>query len=549
MAYRLPSHLHRNRHGTLYLRLAVPTDLRPIIGKAEIYRSLHTASVRLAADSAQTLKIALQRLFDELRVWREKQLSDGYEAAPDALLRDVVSQLDQEERRRQQVALTKIVHDRKTQALQGEHDEELQQQAAAHAAELARRDAEHQRQMQALQARARATAIAAHGLGHRQAATTLSHAAALPAEAPLLSEVIDAFIAEKKARDRWEPKTEEAKRHGFRLFNKFMTERLGHEPRTNEIDRAACVAFLELLKKLPPNITKNHADRPLSEVAKLDHKPLSPRSINKNIESVSGLFSWAKEIPSYEIKSNPAYQLSVPEGHEDKKRAFTNDELIALLCHQSFKARSVLHSYYYWLIPMALHTGARLGELCQLRLGDFTTIDGIDCINITDEEEEQSLKNKNAKRLVPIHSFLVEMGILRHVAKMKATDQDRLFPEINFKFGNSHEASKWFNDKGRFSDSCGVTDPDTNFHSFRRTFITRTTNQKGGGAHLFDVAPLVGHETGLITGDVYRTVSAEERKITVEKFRLPPEITALIPCVEQVTFGKRPPRKTRGETA
>lgn len=554
MAYRLPSNLHRNRHGTLYLRLAVPGDLRPIVGKAEIYRSLHTASVRLAANSAQTLKIALQRLFDELRVLREKQLSDGYQATPEALLRDVVSQLEQEERQRQQVALAKILHDRKTQALQGERDEELEQQAAKHAAELARRDAEHQRQMQALQAQARATAIAAHGLGHRQAAATLSRAAppivAAPAPAgPLLSEVIHAFISEKKARDKWEPKTEEAKRLGFRLFSQFMKERLGHDPRACEIDRAACVAYLELLKKLPPNITKNHQGRPLMEVAKLGLEPQSSRSINKYVGYVSGLFAWAKEIQNYEIRGNPAFQLSVLEKSVKKRRSFKDEEITALLNHQSFKTRNFLHSYHYWLIPMALHTGARLGELCQLRTADFVTVDGISCISITDEEEEQTLKNKNAKRLVPIHYFLINLGLVRHVEKLKAAKQARVFPEINLTHGSSHEASKWFNDNGRFSDNCGVTDSDTDFHSFRYTFITRTTDQNGGGAHVSNVAPIVGHETGLITGDIYRTVSTAERQITVEKFQLPPEIADLIPPVEQVTFGKRPPRKTRGETA
>ncbi|KVH47351.1 site-specific integrase [Burkholderia diffusa] len=529
MAYRLPSHLHRNRYGTLYFRLAVPLDLRPIVGKAEIYRSLHTASVRQAANSAQTLRIALQRLFDELRVYGGEHLSE------DA-----------------QKALRTLLDSRKREAHLMEQRDALAEQLSALQSELLRRDGERLREMHALQAHARTAAIAAHGLGHRQAVDALSHATHHTAKAPagpLLSEVIEAFIAEKKARDRWEPKTEEAKRHGFRLFSQFMTERLGHEPRTNEIDRSACVAFLELLKKLPPNITKKHADRPLSEIAALDLKPQSPRSINKYVGYVSGLFAWAKEIPTYDIKGNPAYQLSVAEDNKDKKRAFSDDELISFFSHRHFKERHFFHSYYYWLIPMALHTGARLGELCQLRVADFIVDEGVHCINITDEEDEQRLKNKNAKRLVPIHSFLIEMGLIRYVDTLKFDRQDLLFPEINFAHGNSHEASKWFNDKGRFSDSCGVTDPNTNFHSFRRTFITRATDQKGGGAHLFDVAPLVGHETGLITGDVYRTVSTEERKITVEKFQLPPEIKSLIPRVDHVTVGQRPSRKKRGDSA
>jgi len=67
MAYRLPAHLHRNRHGVLYFRLTVPGDIRHLLNQREIYRSLHTSSVRQAADAAQTLRIELGAIFSELR--------------------------------------------------------------------------------------------------------------------------------------------------------------------------------------------------------------------------------------------------------------------------------------------------------------------------------------------------------------------------------------------------------------------------------------------------------------------------------------------------
>ena len=76
MAYRLPAYLHRNRHGILYFRLTVPPDLRPVVGQAEIYRSLDTANVQRAADTAQTLQIEFRAIFRQLRhqrVCQEKQ--------------------------------------------------------------------------------------------------------------------------------------------------------------------------------------------------------------------------------------------------------------------------------------------------------------------------------------------------------------------------------------------------------------------------------------------------------------------------------------------
>jgi hypothetical protein len=38
MAYRLPAHLHRNRHGVLYFRLTVPNDIRHLLESVDIRR-------------------------------------------------------------------------------------------------------------------------------------------------------------------------------------------------------------------------------------------------------------------------------------------------------------------------------------------------------------------------------------------------------------------------------------------------------------------------------------------------------------------------------
>lgn len=62
MAYRLPSHLQRSRHGVLYFRIAIPADLRHHFATGEIYRSLRTPCVRQAAQAAQSLTIAFKRV-------------------------------------------------------------------------------------------------------------------------------------------------------------------------------------------------------------------------------------------------------------------------------------------------------------------------------------------------------------------------------------------------------------------------------------------------------------------------------------------------------
>jgi len=94
--------------------------------------------------------------------------------------------------------------------------------------------------------------------------------------------------------------------------------------------------------------------------------------------------------------------------------------LTALFRGEEFARREFQNTYAYWLMPLALFSGARLGELAQLFVVDVMDSEGVPCLNISDEEEGQRLKTNNAKRLVPVHSTLVALGFLRYVAKLRA---------------------------------------------------------------------------------------------------------------------------------
>ena len=217
--------------------------------------------------------------------------------------------------------------------------------------------------------------------------------------------------------------------------------------------------------------------------------------------------------------------------------------MLALLKHPTFTTRSFRTTYGYWLIPLAIFTGARLGELCQLDLKDFITVDGIDCIDINDESENKAIKKRiktdNAKRLVPIHPELIRLGILRYVEKLRSGKQVHLFPELSRdrRDGPAQAPSNWFQ---KFRARVGVIEKQkTVFHSFRHLFITNLLDQ-GISPHM--VAPIVGHEPGIITASVYwNTKDSSKRKPTVDLFTLSPDLLALIPPVESV----RLPRPSR----
>jgi integrase len=493
MAIRLPSHLHRSRSGTLHFRIAIPPDLRHHFASREIYRSLGTASVRDAAYTAQTLSIAFKRVFCEIR---QQNMPDKKKT----LQRDLDG-ID--------FGLTIDLN----------FDEFLRPQAGR-----IQTDPHDTPEM----IRAAVEALAAAG-----AARQVLAPAPVSPTSPLFSETVADYARMKLAQGKWTEKTEEENAAVYKLFIRIV----GDKP-VAEIDDDIVVTYLETLQKLPANLNKSpsYAGKSIEEIVALAAPPMAARSVNKNIERISSVFKWALSKAKYGVTRNAAAGMSVSESSASKRQPFSALELITLFSGKEFSTRKFENPYAYWLMPMGLLTGARLGELCQLYLSDFVEYNGVKCIEISDEEEGQRIKNRNAKRLVPIHDKLVELGLLQYVEALRSAGEERLFPELSQRRdGFSQAASNWFQ---RYKKRCGIDGKHTKvFHSFRHTFIS-TLLDDDVAEH--SVAQIVGHEAQLITGRIYWNArDAAKRKPTVEKFQLAPEVWSLVPKFDTIAVEAR----------
>ena len=143
---------------------------------------------------------------------------------------------------------------------------------------------------------------------------------------------------------------------------------------------------------------------------------------------------------------------------------------------------------------IALYSGARLNEICQLHLNDIRDQDGVPVLRITDEEGNKRLKTKAARRIIPIHSELIRLGLLSYADALLQHGHERLFPELKEgRDGYGRVVSKWF---AAYATRCGVDAPGKVFHSFRHTFIDRL---KQADAPKEKIAALVGHEDDSVT--------------------------------------------------
>lgn len=303
--------------------------------------------------------------------------------------------------------------------------------------------------------------------------------------------VLEKYLAEKKVA----PKTRDQYQQHSRRFIEFV----GAGTPVEQIDRDAIVAYRELLKRVPANAVKLFPAKTFQQIADspraAKYAPLHPRSINKVLETLSSLFRFAEEWGF--IARNPAKGLQLEidtAGDPNRRRPYTMEELQRIFDAPLYRGcvndesgfsrtgTQVIRRHRFWIPLIALYTGMRLNEICQLRLEDIKEENGIAYIDIRERREDgsiapdKSLKNKAARRKVPIHPELQRIGLLDYVASLRAQNEERLFPALAYaKSGGYSDAfQKWYS---RFLGTVGLKDGKGNgglvFHSFRHTFRDR----------------------------------------------------------------------------
>lgn len=521
MPIKTPTHVYRNRHGTFYFRYVLPLALRPPGGPRELRLSLGTEERRKAIALAHHLLTFLPQLRHDVAGMAKNEEEDEAKPSPDyqkGVLRGRIALLKAEAREREETYQWERI-------------------AAQRAHERAAREL-------------RAVALTEGELRGRKEAEAALAFPWPPKRTPYFSELLEEYLAHlaarpmRGARARPRDKTHEAYRKDIGAFIDVVGDL-----RIGEIDRRRAREYFETSCRLPANITrrKQFAGKGIAAIIAMCPEPQSEANVSKKMERTSAMFKWAlEERRRWGIDSNPFAGYGQANSETSKRRPFTDAELQQLLSHPDFGRRRFVNSYAYWLIPLALYTGARLGELAQLDLKDFVEVEGIACIDINDIDAKEigakkQIKNRNARRLVPIHSDLIDLGILRYVETLRKKREIHLFPELSRtrRDGPAQAASNWFQ---RFRAAVGLTTKqETVFHSFRNYFITALLN---GGAAPYAVAPIVGHEGATITENVYwGKRDAKVRKKVIDVFKLPEDLKLMMPKVEDVLFEKRKARK------
>jgi len=152
----------------------------------------------------------------------------------------------------------------------------------------------------------------------------------------------------------------------------------------------------------------------------IDSGQVSPNTFKKtNRAALSTIF--AIGVDSSLVPSNPVDGVKAPSQKVVRLRTkgFTKEEaeaiLKAALASETDPRHMADHTRFArrWLPWICAYSGARMGEIAQLRKQDVYVKDGIHCILIT--PEAGTVKDKEF-RIVPLHPHIVEQGFVEAVS-------------------------------------------------------------------------------------------------------------------------------------
>jgi integrase len=300
------------------------------------------------------------------------------------------------------------------------------------------------------------------------------------------------------------------------LFEKWIAEA---KPALSTVDRWRAV-FLKLQADFPnTNAAALLPEQMQSWAEGLITKERSPVTVRDVwVIACRTVFAWG--IGKKLISRNPftGWRVTVPKKVSTREtKAFTEDEISTILkAALKIKVCSKTDAAKRWCPWLAAYTGARMGELTQLRGSDVFEQEGIWAIKIS--PEAGTVKNRKP-RTVPLHQHLIKQGFVRFV---KVSGKGPLF--YNEAYGTAEDdptnpkrprAVKARERVAAWVRKIGVDDPELQpNHAWRHTFKKRG-DRAGLSEKMLDV--ICGHAPATV-GRGYGEADLSDKAEALRRF-------------------------------
>jgi integrase len=245
--------------------------------------------------------------------------------------------------------------------------------------------------------------------------------------------------------------------------------------------------YRDVLLRIPKRVNgPRYIDQSISAILKREYPPeqcLSITSVNHRLTDTATFLNWA--VKNNLIENHPFSNAVLKKKTSvDKERpALSDGEIKKLLENLPADQESLS-----WCILISCLSALRQSEVSALDADDIVQLpDGTWCLDINDRGDKR-LKSKNGQRIIPLHSMLLQAGIVQFARSRAGM---KLFPDIvpyRGKYG--HQVSKDF---AKYRKSLGINGAGQTFHGIRHSVISKLWAAGVPEAH---TAAIAGHQRG-----------------------------------------------------
>lgn len=247
-----------------------------------------------------------------------------------------------------------------------------------------------------------------------------------------------------------------------------------------------------------PEVSRDMGDAFAAWLQTLD---LASKTAHDRITAVKTLLKYAHQDLEW-LQRHPWAGIDIEHQTENPRFPWTDEELKAFFGLPLFQRYELPEAGHwkngkdaaYWIPILGLYTGARVGELAQLRVQDVKSTYAGPFLSITDEAEGATVKTAAGIRDVPVHPELIRLGFMNYVGAMKGAGAVSLWPSYKpLKDEPGTYFSGWVNPFHK--EATGNPDAPV-FHELRHTVRT-ALHRKRVDLHAIDL--IIGHENGTLS--------------------------------------------------
>lgn len=538
------------RGDTLYFRIRVPASLHSVIQRREIVQTLQTQNRQQAIPIALDLASKAKTIFNKLS--RDMEEKDLYEQLLNGLEGEqfdaIGEAIEEKKKEPKQTSLPLLLKEYKLKRkLSDSKDRELDTLIKAADERIL-----HKKEIEDLRSKVKRLIVNERSEKdtYKEIALNITSQPAPespPKEkfnTPTVSEVTQDYLSSNKL-SNLKKRTKQKYATSLKMINIFMGNDKMSDIRQFHINKM----FGEI-ERLPPDWKREENGKYKSMSIKQIIKQNTGDGLHMSAfdgykSPLTQFIGWAKNNYNGSFQDVDVRDIKyegVRRESEGGQRSFKLDELIKLFTCKEMKShcKSSKDVGKFWLPVIGLYTGMRVNEICQINpfkdiIKDEET--GILYFLVSEKTEaapdiKKSVKSGNERR-IPIHSRLIDLGIVKYTDSLKDAGFKRMFP-----FDSPHNETAGGNTARnfrRFIEEVGLKDETKSerivgMHAFRKTIITKSYRD----GFIAKMLPIVGHERRV--KDENGVSLPKQTLVYVDKEAKSEPLIDLKETIEKVTF-------------